>query len=163
MADLEFALELGSVKEVIRPPAVVRVPNLPGFVSGVINFRGVAIPVVDLSTRFETGKSAAAKGSAPRPAPGPEETKSLPTQRLVICAVGSKVVAFAVDGASEIVRVAREKVLPPGDAGLASVVAGVVPHRDRLLVWLDAQGLLSSEEKLSIDSFRMRKEDLVQG
>ena len=162
VADLEFALELSAVKEVIRPPAIVRVPNLPGFVSGVINFRGVAIPVVDLSTRFETGKSAAAKGSAPRPS-GPEETKEPPTQRLVICAVGSKVVAFAVDGASEIVRVAREKVLPPGDAGLASVVAGVVPHRDRLLVWLDAQGLLSSEEKISIDSFRMRKEDLVQG
>ncbi len=163
VADLEFALELSAVKEVIRPPPLVRVPNLPGFVAGVINFRGVAIPVVDLGTRFETGKSAAANGSAPRPTPVPEGgARGIPTQRLVICAVGSKVVAFAVDGASEIVRVPREKILPPGDAGLANVVAGVVPHRDRLLVWLDAQGLLSTDEKLSIDSFRMRREDLVQ-
>jgi chemotaxis signal transduction protein len=72
-------------------------------------------------------------------------------------------VAFAVDGAAEIVRVPEESVLPPGDASLAAVVAGVVPHRGRLLVWLDAQGLLSSDEKLSIDVFRMRREDLVQG
>lgn len=150
VADLEFGLELSDVKEVIRPPRLVRVPNLPSFVSGVINFRGVAIPVVDLRTRFETGKSAASKEV-------PEKN-----ERNVICAVGSKVVAFAVDGASEIVRIPEEKVLPPGDTGLANVVAGVVPHRDRLLVWLDAEGLLSSEEKLSIDAFRMRKEDLVR-
>lgn len=150
--DLEFGLDLSAVKEVIRPVAVVRVPNLPAFVAGVINFRGVAIPVVDLRARFESGKTAEKTGGS---------AAVSRTERLVICAVESKVVAFAVDGASEIVRVAEERVLPPGDAGLANVVSGVVPHRDRLLVWLDAQGLLSTEEKLSIDSFRIRREDLA--
>lgn len=159
VADLEFALELSTVKEVIRPPASVRVPNLPGFVAAVINFRNVAIPVIDLGARFQAkssfpqalndGAGAAAGGRT--------------TNRLVICAVGPKVVAFAVDGASEIIRVPAEKVLPAGDVGLKTVVAGVVPWRDRLLVWLDAQGLLSSEEKLGLDSFRMRTEDLGNG
>ncbi|HVO30163.1 MAG TPA: chemotaxis protein CheW [bacterium] len=163
VADLEFGLELSAVKEVIRPPQVVRVPNLPGFVAGVINFRGVAIPVIDLKTRFETGKPAGSKKEPPPPPDGESGSDAPSRSRMVICAVGSKVVAFAVDGASEIVRVAEEKILPPGDAALATVVAGVVPHQERLLVWLDAEGLLSSEEKLSIDSFRMRKEDFIPG
>ena len=161
VADLELALELAAVKEVIRRPAIVHVPNLPPFVSGVINFRGVAIPVIDLKSRFH----------AARPERKPEGEGRIPAQRLVICAVkaapgtgatADKVVAFEVDGASEIVRVPRTTVLPAADGALRSVVSGVVPHGGRLLVWLDAPGLLSSEEKLTLDRFRMRKEDLVE-
>ena len=169
VADLEFALELASVKEVIRPPELVRVPNLPAFVSGVINFRGVAIPVIDLKSRFQV-----APAERKTPPAAESETKGRGAQRLVICAVRSssgtagesarsadKVVAFEVDGASEIVRVPRGEVLPAAEGALRSVIAGVVPHQGRLLVWLDAPGLLSSEEKLTLDGFRMRKEDLV--
>jgi purine-binding chemotaxis protein CheW len=170
VADLEFALELAAVKEVIRPPALVRVPNLPAFVSGVINFRGVAIPVIDLKSKFQVVPE---RKGAVDDSPSPDGEKRIAPQRLVICAVRSertgesaraadKVVAFEVDEASEIVRVPRGAVLPAADGALRSVVAGVVPHRDRLLVWLDAPGLLSSDEKLTLDRFRMRREDLVR-
>lgn len=173
VADLEFALELAAVKEVIRPPELVRVPNLPAFVAGVINFRGVAIPVIDLKSRFQVAPAERKSPVAGSPA-AESETTGRGSQRLVICAVRSssglagesarsadKVVAFEVDGASEIVRVSRGAVLPAADGALRSVVAGVVPYQNRLLVWLDAPGLLSSDEKLTLDSFRMRKEDLV--
>lgn len=174
VADLEFALELADVKEVIRPPALVRVPNLPAFVAGVINFRGVAIPVIDLKSRFQVAP-VERKVAAAGPVPSGDESR-MPSLRLVICAVRSpgsgiageiaraadKVVAFEVDEASEIVRVPREAILPAADGALRSVVAGVVPHRDQLLVWLDAPGLLSSDEKLTLDRFRMRREDLAR-
>ena len=174
VADLEFALELAAVKEVIRPRALVRVPNLPAFVAGVINFRGVAIPVIDLKSRFQVAL-ADRKAVEAVPSSAGEESR-MPSQRLVICAVRSpgsgiageparaadKVVAFEVDEASEIVRVPRGAVLPAADGALRSVVAGVVPHREKLLVWLDAPGLLSSDEKLSLDRFRMRREDLAR-
>lgn len=169
VGDLEFGLDLASVKEVIRPVPAVHVPGLPPFVAGVIKFRKVAIPVLDLGARFQ------AKSSLPRgnPAPatagagagtggrdGVDEDGKRVGNRLVISAVDTKVVAFAVDGASEIVRVAADTVLPPAEAGLRNVVSGLVPHRDRLLVWLDVAGLLSSEEKLTLDGFRMARGDL---
>lgn len=174
VADLEFALELAAVKEVIRPPTLVRVPNLPPFVAGVINFRGVAIPVIDLKSKFQVAPSE--RKTAEAASRSSDGERRMAPQRLVICAVRSpgsgvagesartadKVVAFEVDEASEIVRVPRGAVLPAADGALRSVVAGVVPHRDRLLVWLDAPGLLSSDEKLTLDRFRMRREDLVQ-
>jgi purine-binding chemotaxis protein CheW len=174
VADLEFALELAAVKEVIRPPALVRVPNLPPFVAGVINFRGVAIPVIDLRSKFQVAP--VERKTADAASPSAEGESRIAPQRLVICAVRSsadrvteepagaadKVVAFEVDEASEIVRVQRAAVLPAADGALRSVVAGVVPHRDRLLVWLDAPGLLSSDEKLTLDRFRMRREDLAR-
>jgi len=43
-----YALPLPSVVEVGRPPALTRVPGLPGWVAGVTNWRGRVLAVVDL-------------------------------------------------------------------------------------------------------------------
>lgn len=150
----ELALDLEAVKEVIRTPvALLAVRGVPPFVVGVINFRGVAIPVIDLKSRFPAGLASPGTGKT---APSREGS----ARRLVICAVSTKVVAFGVDAAEEIVRVAPETVGPPEHAGWRPVVAGMVPWRDRRLAWLDAGALLSPEELARLDSFRMRREDL---
>lgn len=43
-----YALPMGSVAEVGRPPVVTRVPGLPGWVAGVVNWRGRVLAVLDL-------------------------------------------------------------------------------------------------------------------
>ena len=47
-----FALETGSVREVIELVPVTRIPKTPPFMRGVINLRGHAVPVVDLRLKF---------------------------------------------------------------------------------------------------------------
>lgn len=48
-----FALETGSVREVIELVPVTRIPKTPPFMRGVINLRGHAVPVVDLRVKFD--------------------------------------------------------------------------------------------------------------
>ena len=48
-----FALETGSVREVIELVPVTRIPKTPPFMRGVINLRGHAVPVVDLRIKFD--------------------------------------------------------------------------------------------------------------
>ena len=48
-----FALETGSVREVIELVSVTRIPKTPPFMRGVINLRGHAVPVVDLRIKFD--------------------------------------------------------------------------------------------------------------
>ena len=43
-----YALPMGSVAEVGRPPALTRVPGLPNWLAGVANWRGRVLAVLDL-------------------------------------------------------------------------------------------------------------------
>ena len=47
-----FALDIGTVREVLELPAITRIPRTPEFMRGVINLRGHAVPVVDMRMKF---------------------------------------------------------------------------------------------------------------
>lgn len=57
LANEEYGLEILKVREIIGYMDITAVPQLPGYVKGVINLRGQVIPVIDLRTKF--GMSAA--------------------------------------------------------------------------------------------------------
>src|SRR5262249_36087866 len=48
----EYALAILRVREIIRSGAVTRVPQTPGWVRGVTNLRGSAVPVIALAVKF---------------------------------------------------------------------------------------------------------------
>jgi purine-binding chemotaxis protein CheW len=50
-----FALDIGSVREVLELVNITRVPRTPDYIRGVINLRGRAVPVVDLKLKFGMG------------------------------------------------------------------------------------------------------------
>jgi purine-binding chemotaxis protein CheW len=50
-----FALDIGSVREVLELINITRVPRTPEYIRGVINLRGRAVPVVDLKMKFGMG------------------------------------------------------------------------------------------------------------
>lgn len=50
-----FALDIGSVREVLELVNITRVPRTPDYIRGVINLRGRAVPVVDLKRKFGMG------------------------------------------------------------------------------------------------------------
>ena len=50
-----YALPMASVAEVGRPPALTRVPGLPAFVAGVVNWRGRVLAVLDLRGLLQAG------------------------------------------------------------------------------------------------------------
>ncbi|GAA6142531.1 chemotaxis protein CheW [Hydrogenophaga sp. 5NK40-0174] len=47
-----FAMNIGSVREIIQYGSITSVPLMPEFVRGVINLRGAVVPVIDLHSRF---------------------------------------------------------------------------------------------------------------
>jgi purine-binding chemotaxis protein CheW len=51
--DESYGIDVLKVREIIRMTNITAVPQMPGFVRGVINLRGKIIPVMDLRSRFE--------------------------------------------------------------------------------------------------------------
>ncbi len=128
LGDEEYALELGCLREILRPPPIAEVPRAPRDVLGVVTVRGEVIAVLDPRRRLELPPAGAA-------APA----------RIVVCDVGEGPVGLLVDRVTQVVRLEVSAVEPrPRGVGAAGseVIAGIGRLDDRLLVLLDAPALL---------------------
>ena len=129
----EFGVDILKVQEIIRIMEITKVPKAPPFVEGVINLRGNVIPVIDLRKRFGL------------------ETREHDSQtRIIVIEINKMIVGFVVDSVSEVLRIPQNTVEPPPPvvSGLESeYISGVGKLEDRLLIMLDLDRLLSSEEK----------------
>lgn len=134
----EYGLDISSITEVIRPLSVTPFPHMPRFVEGVINLRGVIIPVVDLRKRF--GLQA--------------RQDNLRSMRIVIIrGATSGLLGLIVDGVREVLLVPQSSIAPPPEAATgkaADFIAGVAKVADRLVVQVDIHRILSREERASL-------------
>ena len=53
LQDEVFAIEAGSVREILDLAPITEVPNAPAFVGGLINVRGRVVPLADLRVMFD--------------------------------------------------------------------------------------------------------------
>ena len=136
-----YALDIMRIKEIINPLPITRVPKSPPFIEGVIELRGAILPVVDLRKRFD-----AASGSLGR------------TAKYLIVAMeglgGERwIVGLVVDKVLEVIRIAKEDVRPApamtfGET--ARYFSGVCRHKDRIVMVIDLDAILSSSERISL-------------
>lgn len=128
-----FAVDLASVAEVGRVPAVTRIPGSPEWLAGVANWRGRLMPVLDLR-----GLLGAQRG----PLGG--------SARLVVLVddgVHAGVLVEAVDGTGALGE--RVEEFPPSLAGPgATLLSGQVPRDDGPVAVLDASAVLRLRELL---------------
>lgn len=99
-----FGLAMADVQEVVRAAAFARLPKAPQIIEGVLNFRGSAVPVLDIRARF---------GLPPRAV--------RTSDHLVVAHAGTRVVAIRVDRVSDLIEVAATDI---------EDVTAVTPHSD---------------------------------
>jgi purine-binding chemotaxis protein CheW len=131
----EFAFDILQIERILRYEPPARLPQSPGFLEGVVQYGGGAVPVVDLRKRFEL--EAAIR----------EET------RLMILDLGDQRVGVVVDEVREVLRVDSRTITAPGPMvrGLAGAyISGVVARPARTIIILNARKLLSSTERLAL-------------
>lgn len=129
----EFGVDILKVQEIIRMVEITRVPKSPDFVEGVINLRGKIVPVIDLRKRF-----------------GIDKKEQDNETRIIVVELPDKVVGFLVDKVKEVIRVEKSVIEPPPELTTnvsANYITGVAKLEDRLLILLDLDKVLSSEEQ----------------
>ena len=134
----EYGLELLNVREVIRMRQVTWLPKAPACVKGIINLRGQIIPIIDLRERF-----------------GLEKGDSTAMTRVIVVDVQGRPVGMVVDSASQVVRVPVDQFdePPPVMGEVASgFITSVGKLNERLVILLDVEMLLSSEELRELDA-----------
>jgi purine-binding chemotaxis protein CheW len=132
----EFGLDVFAVHEILRYQEPTPMPRAPEFVEGVLDVRGTLVPVVDLRRRFET----------------PEVAYDFDT-RIILVDFNDERLGLVVDSVTEVLRAPETAVSPPPAyiRGLAAeFVRGIVRVGDRLVVLMDLDRILSSEERIAL-------------
>ena len=60
-----YAMDIMKIKQIIRPLKITKLPKAPDFLEGVINLRGVVIPVIDMRKRFGLAEGVAQTAQSP--------------------------------------------------------------------------------------------------
>ena len=135
VGDEEYGLEILKVKEVIKVTEITKLPKAPSFVKGVVNLRGDVIPIIDLREKF-----------------GLEKAEESDANRVIVVEIEGKSVGMAVDSVSHVIRINESQIdNPPLVGGMTGdYIRGVVKLGDRLIVLINVDKILTSEEKIEL-------------
>jgi purine-binding chemotaxis protein CheW len=129
---VEFGLDIDRVQEITHRTEITPVPGSPSFILGVINLRGLIIPVIDSRVRFHLA---------------PQDPT--PKTRIIVLRLASGATGLQVDSVAEVVRVEEHTLreTPPLVAGIrAEYLAGMVTVGKRLITLIHLEKLLDSPE-----------------
>ncbi|MBP1913635.1 chemotaxis protein CheW [Lederbergia galactosidilytica] len=121
----EYCISAEYVTAIEKMLHITRVPNMPSFIKGVINLRGIIIPIIDLKQRFEIG-----------------DHDHSDNTRIIIVTWDDITVGMIVDEANDVLDIPVKAIEPcPNVAGSIAeeYISGVANIDHRLLILLDLE------------------------
>jgi purine-binding chemotaxis protein CheW len=128
----DYGIEIKQAKEVILVPEVARVPNVPPFIEGVINWHGEIIALIDPVYFF-----------------GLKAQRKAGEDRVIITDAAGYSVGILVDKLKDTIDIEEDLIQPPLstlDAKASSFTKGQVHWEGRILILLDMEKILNCNE-----------------
>lgn len=129
-----YAVPIEQVKEIRPFENITKVPKAKHFVKGIMNLRGLIIPVIDLKNRLGFG-----------------ETKELNKNfRILIADVRDSVYGLIVDNVEQVIQISIKDIepIPPDSFESHHYLKGIAKVNGKLIVLLDIIALLETEQEL---------------
>jgi purine-binding chemotaxis protein CheW len=128
----EYGVDIMAVREIKGWSETTAIPNAPRFITGVINLRGIIVPIMDLRARF-----------------GMEPITPTPMNVVIIINTGSRTTGLLVDAVSDIISITPDAIRPIPDMGAGSgenLLAGLVPLNDRMVSLVSLDFLIGAND-----------------
>jgi purine-binding chemotaxis protein CheW len=128
----EYGIDILKVQEIRGYEAVTRIANAPEFIKGVVNLRGIIVPIVDMRIKFNLG----------------EPTYDQFTV-VIILNISGRIMGMVVDSVSDVITLSSEQIKPAPEMGAAfntDYLVGLGTLEDRMLILVDIDKLMSSAE-----------------
>jgi purine-binding chemotaxis protein CheW len=133
----EYGIEILKVQEIRGYDAVTTLANTPEFIKGVINLRGIIVPIVDMRLKFHLGSAEYNQFTV-----------------VIILNVANRVVGMVVDGVSDVITLNPEQIKPAPEFGSAidtKYVMGLGTVDQRMLILVDIEKLMTSRDMELVD------------
>ena len=130
LAGEEYGIDILRVQEIRSYEAPTRMANTPAFVKGVINLRGVIVPIIDMRLKFSLAQSNYDDFTV-----------------VIVLNIGRRVVGIVVDGVSDVITLTPEQLhpVPAFSSAIDSEhLLAIGSVQGRMLILLDIEKLMSS-------------------
>ncbi|MDR3423586.1 MAG: chemotaxis protein CheW [Alphaproteobacteria bacterium] len=127
----EYGVDIMTVREIKGWTETTRLPNAPEFMRGVMNLRGLIIPIFDMRTRLHLGM-----------------TEATAKHVVIILAVGERNIGILVDAVSDILDVSADQIKPAPTVDTqvdAGFISGLISLESRMVVLLAVEHLFDMQ------------------
>ena len=128
----EYGIDILRVQEIRSYEAPTRIANAPEFVKGVVNLRGVIVPIIDMRLKFHL-----------------EQASYDDFTVVIVLNIGSRVVGIVVDAVSDVITLtpAQLRPVPQFNSSIASDhILAIGAVEERMLILIDIEKLMTSAE-----------------
>ncbi len=141
-----YGLGINAVAEVLRPLAITPLPRMPAFVEGVINLRGMIIPVIDMRKRFELKDFSN----------NPRKMRMVITRGAVSIPTtkGYQLLGLIVDEVRDVFHLPRRNIEEAPEAARgpnADFIIGMGKVNEQIIILLEIAKILSHEERAALE------------
>jgi purine-binding chemotaxis protein CheW len=140
----EYGIDILKVQEIRGYDQVTRIANAPAFIKGVVNLRGVIVPIVDLRLKFNLG-----------------EARYDAFTVVIVLNVLSRVVGVVVDSVSDVLELSSAEIKPAPEfssmldaghiTGLGTIKSGGENGEARMLILIDIEKLMGGADMALVD------------
>jgi purine-binding chemotaxis protein CheW len=134
----EYGIDILRVQEIRSYEQPTRIANAPAFIKGVVNLRGVIVPIVDLRLKLAC-----------------ETAEYNDFTVVIVLNVRGRVVGAVVDSVSDVIELSKDHVKPAPEMNASvdtSFITGIGSLGDRMLILMDIERLMSSADMGLMDS-----------
>jgi purine-binding chemotaxis protein CheW len=128
----EYGIDILRVQEIRSYEAPTRIANAPAFIKGVVNLRGVIVPIVDLRVKL-----------------GCETVEYNEFTVVIVLNVAGRVVGAVVDSVSDVLELSKDAVKAAPELASSvdtSFITGIGNVGDRMLILMDIEAFMSSAD-----------------
>jgi purine-binding chemotaxis protein CheW len=127
----EYGIDILRVQEIRGYEPVTRIANSPDFIKGVVNLRGIIVPIVDMRIKFNLGTPTYDQFTV-----------------VIILNIGGRIMGMVVDSVSDVTTLSPDQVRPAPEMGTfdSDFLIGLGTLNERMLILVDIDKLMSSAE-----------------
>ena len=132
LGEEEYGIDILKVQEIRGYEQPTRIANAPSFIKGVVNLRGVIVPIVDMRLKFGLGSA---------------EYNDFTV--VIILNLGARVVGMVVDSVSDVMELSPEQIrdTPEIDSVVdSSYITGLGTLNERMLILIAIEKLMGTAE-----------------
>ncbi|OHD57366.1 MAG: hypothetical protein A2Y33_07740 [Spirochaetes bacterium GWF1_51_8] len=170
ISGIKYCIDIMDVEEVVRETKFTKMPDMPTYVEGIMNLRGIVVPVMSVKKKLGLYEEEAAPEIIEAPAEGASAAdlkalellkakKKNATRKLIIVRIDGVLVGFLVDNLDRVFAIEENSIQSADGVSSAvdrALVEGVAKINEEVYIILNVKKMIGFDEKVFI------KEEIIE-